>query len=142
MSICATTVESLDQATTSLSQRSSRDLQMAFACTLISHGTALSALLPGCTLPQGHIYPLSHAETESMEVYVQEVLAQGFLLPSTSPAAYSLFFVKVGGLRPCIDYRTLNKATVKFTFPLPLIPTLIEQMHDSKYFTKFDLHSA
>ena len=78
----------------------------------------------------GHIYPLSHAETEAMEAYVQEALAQGLIRPSTSPSASSFFFVKKkeGGLHPCIDYRILNKATVKFSYPLPLIPTVIEQV--------------
>ena len=75
-----------------------------------------------------------------MEVYVQEVLAQGFFCPSTSPASF--FVKKDRGLRPCIDYRTLNKATVKFSYPLPLIPTVIEQMHGAQYFTQLDLHSA
>ena len=41
-----------------------------------------------------------------------------------------------------MDYRTLNKATVKLLFPLPLIPTVIEQTHGVQYFTKLDLRSA
>ncbi|XP_051728342.1 uncharacterized protein LOC127500838 [Ctenopharyngodon idella] len=51
-----------------------------------------------------------------MEEYIQEALSQGYIRPSTSPAASSFFFVakKDGGLRPCIDYRALNKITVKF----------------------------
>ena len=91
-----------------------------------------------------HLLSLSHAKTDAMEVYIQEVLAQGFLRPSTSPASFSLFFVKKkdGGLRPCIDYQTLNKATVKFSYPLPLIPTVIEQMHGAPSITKLDLCGA
>jgi hypothetical protein len=58
-----------------------------------------------------------------MVAYVQEALAQGFIRLSTSPAASSFFFVKKErGPLPCIDYRTLNKASVKFSDPLPLIP--------------------
>jgi hypothetical protein len=49
---------------------------------------------------------------------------------------------KDGGLRPCIDSRTLKKATAKFSYPLPFIPTVIEQMHSAQYFTKLDLRSA
>ena len=79
-----------------------------------------------------------------METYVQESLQQSFIHPSKSPASSSFFFVKKkdGGLRPYIDYRTLNKVTVKFSYPLPLIPTIIEQMHGAQYFTKLNLRSA
>ncbi len=57
-----------------------------------------------------------------MEDYIQEARRQEFIQPSTSPAASSCFFVgkKDGGLRPCIDYSTLNSQTVKLPYPLPL----------------------
>jgi hypothetical protein len=101
-------------------------------------------LLSDAALPRGHVYPLSYEETEAMETYVQESLQQSFVCPSKSPSSSSLFFVKMkdGGLRPCIDYQTLNKATIKFSYPLPLIPTIIEQMHGVQYFTKLDMRSA
>ncbi|KAK3514050.1 hypothetical protein QTP70_002509, partial [Hemibagrus guttatus] len=73
-------------------------------------------LIPGEPVPQGRIYSLSLPEEKAMEEYITEALAQGYICPSTSPAASSFFFVakKDGGLRPCIDYRALNKITVKF----------------------------
>jgi len=69
---------------------------------------------------------------------------QGYISPSTSPAAASFFFVakKDGGLRPCIDYRALNQITVKLRYPLPLIPAALEQLREAKMFTKLDLRSA
>ncbi|KAK3538406.1 hypothetical protein QTP86_001748 [Hemibagrus guttatus] len=74
-------------------------------------------LIPGEPVPQGRIYSLSLPEEKAMEEYITEALAQGYICPSTSPAASSFFFVakKDGGLRPCIDYRALNKITVKFS---------------------------
>ena len=101
-------------------------------------------LLSDAALPRGHVYPLSYSKTEAMENYVQESQQQSFISPSKSSASSSFFFVKKkdGGLCPCIDYRTLNKATVNFSYPLPLIPTIIEQMHGAQYFTKLDLRSA
>ncbi|KAK3532299.1 hypothetical protein QTP86_016063, partial [Hemibagrus guttatus] len=74
-------------------------------------------LLPGEPVPRGRIYPLSILEEKAMEEYIKEALAQGYICPSTSPAASSFFFVakKDGGLRPCIDYRALNRITVKFS---------------------------
>ncbi|KAK3573744.1 hypothetical protein QTP86_032542, partial [Hemibagrus guttatus] len=64
--------------------------------------------------------------------------------PSTSPAASSFFFVakKDGGLRPCIDYRALNRITVKFRYPLPLVPVALEHLRGATIFTKLDLRSV
>ncbi|KAL0199301.1 hypothetical protein M9458_007841, partial [Cirrhinus mrigala] len=81
-------------------------------------------LVPDAPMPRGKIYPLSLPETKAMEDYIQEALTQGYIRSSTSPAASSFFFVakKDGGLRPCIDYCTLNQGTSKFRYPLPLVP--------------------
>ncbi|KAL0167361.1 hypothetical protein M9458_039205, partial [Cirrhinus mrigala] len=101
-------------------------------------------LLPAAQVPHGKIYPLSIPENKAMEDYIQEALAQGYIRSSTSPAASSFFFVakKDGGLRPCIDYRALNKVTVPFKYPLPLVPAALETLRGAKIFTKLDLHSA
>ncbi len=95
-------------------------------------------------LPKGRVYPLSIPERTAMEEYVKEALQQGFIRPSTSPAASSFFFVakKDGGLRPCIDYRALNDQTVKFAYPLPLVPASLEELRDARIFSKLDLRSA
>ncbi len=79
-----------------------------------------------------------------MEEYIEENLQQGYIRPSTSPAASSFFFVasKDGGLRPCIDYRALNKITVKFRYPLPLVPTALKHLWGATVFSKLDLRSA
>ncbi len=49
---------------------------------------------------------------------------------------------KDGGLRPCINYRSLNNITVKFRYPLPLVPAVLEHLRGATIFTKLDLHSA
>ncbi len=74
--------------------------------------------------------PLSILEQKAMEEYIEEALEQEYIHPSTSPAASSFFFVakKDGGLRPSIDYQALNKITVKFRYPLPLVPAVLEQL--------------
>ncbi|KAK3508724.1 hypothetical protein QTP70_004270 [Hemibagrus guttatus] len=101
-------------------------------------------LLPGEPVPRERIYPLSIPEEKAMEEYIKEALAQGYIRPSTSPAASSFFFVakKDGGLRPCIDYRALNWITVKFRYPLPLVPVALEHLRGATIFTKLDLCSA
>ncbi len=79
-----------------------------------------------------------------MEEYIDETFKQGYIRPSTSPAASSFFFVakKDGGLQPYIDYRALNNITVQFRYRLPLIPAALEHLRGATIFTKLDLRSA
>lgn len=79
-----------------------------------------------------------------MRKYIDEELTKGFIGPSTSPASAGFFFVqkKDGGLRPCIDYRALNNITVKFRYPLPLVPATLELLRTARYYTKLDLRCA
>ncbi|KAI2655159.1 Retrotransposon-derived protein PEG10 [Labeo rohita] len=101
-------------------------------------------LLPGAQLPKGRVYPLSIPERQAMEEYISEALAQGFIQPSTSPAASSFFFVgkKDGGLRPCIDYRQLNSQVIQQPYPLPLVPAALEELRGAQVFTKLDLRET
>ncbi|KAL0195114.1 hypothetical protein M9458_008686, partial [Cirrhinus mrigala] len=66
---------------------------------------------------------------------MEEELRKGFIRPSTSPASAGFFFVKMkdGGL---------NEQTIKFRYPLPLVPAALEQLRTAKFFTKLDLHCA
>ncbi|KAL0190222.1 hypothetical protein M9458_012920, partial [Cirrhinus mrigala] len=108
-------------------------------CHLIISATAPSNCYQAHT-NQGPYLPLKYA----MKYYINEKLSKGFIRPPTSPASAGYFFVKKkdGGLRPCIDYRGLNDVTVKFRYPLPLVPAALEQLCKAKYFTKLDLRSA
>ncbi|KAL0170290.1 hypothetical protein M9458_034886, partial [Cirrhinus mrigala] len=101
-------------------------------------------LLPNAMPPKSKVYPLSRMEDQAMEDYIEEALESGFIRVSTSPAAAGFFFVskKDGGLRPCIDYRGLNNVTVKFRYPLPLVPPALEQLREATIYTKLDLRSA
>ncbi|KAK3574736.1 hypothetical protein QTP86_017539 [Hemibagrus guttatus] len=101
-------------------------------------------LILGEPVPRGKIYSLSIPEEKAMEEYIKEALSQGYICPSTSPAASSFFFMakKDGGLRPCIDYRALNKITIKFRYPLPLVPSVLEHRRGATVFTKLDRRSA
>lgn len=100
--------------------------------------------MPGTSPPKGRIFPLSQHESEAMKKYIEEELAKGIIRPSTSPASARFFFVKKkdAGLWPFIDYWGLNEITIKFRYPLPLVPAALEQLCQAKYFTKLDLHSA
>ncbi|KAI2644487.1 Transposon Tf2-8 polyprotein [Labeo rohita] len=81
---------------------------------------------------------------QAMEEYIAEALQQGFIQPSTLPAASSFFFVgkKDGGLCPCIDYRQLNSQIIQQPYPLPLVPATLEDLRGAQVFFKLDLRSA
>ncbi len=78
-----------------------------------------------------------------MEEYIEEALSSGFIRSSTSPATAGFFVEKKDGrLRPCIDYRGLNNVTLKFRYPLPLVPSALEQLREATIYTKLNLRSA
>ena len=79
-----------------------------------------------------------------MKRYVKAYLANGFIRPSKSLAAALVIFVKRpdGKLRLAVDYRELNKVTVKNRFSLPLITKMLDRLHLAKVFTKICLKNA
>ncbi|CAJ0964647.1 unnamed protein product [Ranitomeya imitator] len=101
-------------------------------------------LIPGSKFPKGRLFNLSVPEHAAMRSYVKESLEKGHIRPSSSPLGAGFFFVakKDGSLRPCIDYRLLNKITVKFQYPLPLLSDLFARIKGASWFTKIDLRGA
>ncbi|KAG1940759.1 retrotransposable element [Pimephales promelas] len=101
-------------------------------------------LLPGTSPPRGRLYSLSAPERKALENYLSESLNAGLIVPSSSPAGASFFFVKKkdGSLRPCIDYRGLNEITVKNRYPLPLMSSAFDILQGAKIFSKLDLRNA
>ncbi|GJW55495.1 putative reverse transcriptase domain-containing protein [Tanacetum coccineum] len=75
---------------------------------------------------------------------LQELAHQGFIRPSTSPWGAPVLFLKKkdGSFRMCIDYRELNKLTVKNHYPLPRIDDIFDQLQDSSVYSKIDLRSG
>ena len=75
---------------------------------------------------------------------LKELLDAGFIRPSKAPYGAPVLFQKKhdGSLRLCIDYRALNKLTIKNKYPLPLIADSFDQLSKAKYFTKLDLRSG
>ena len=75
---------------------------------------------------------------------MEELLSKGFIQPSTSPWGAPVLFVKKkdGSLRLCIDYRQLNRATIRNQYSLPRIDELFDQLHGSRVYSKIDLRSG
>ncbi len=100
-------------------------------------------LLSGTCPPRGRIFSLSSPERAAMDNYIEESLAAGVIRPSTSAGAGFLFVGKKDeGFRPCIDYRGLNKNTIRNHYPLPLMATAFELLQGASIFTKLDLRIA
>ena len=73
---------------------------------------------------------MTPAELKELKVQLQELLDKGFIRPSVSPWGALVLFVKKkdGSMRLCIDYRELNKVTVKNKYPLHIIDDLFDQL--------------
>ncbi|KAJ9556411.1 hypothetical protein OSB04_011025 [Centaurea solstitialis] len=101
-------------------------------------------LVPGATPIAKAPYRLAPSELKEMLAQLQELLDKGFIRPSTSPWGALVLFVKKkdGTMRMCIDYRELNKVTVKNKYPLPRIDDLFDQLQGAKFFSKIDLRSG
>ena len=101
-------------------------------------------VVPGSEPPHKSPYRLSNAEMEELRNQVETLLEQGWIRPSSSPYGAPVIFVpkKNGQWRMCIDYRALNKITVKNRYPLPRIEELLDRLHGARYFSKIDLHSG
>ncbi|KAL0559002.1 hypothetical protein IC582_003591 [Cucumis melo] len=89
-------------------------------------------------------YRMAPAELKELKVQLQEFLDKGFIRPSVSTWGAPVLFVKKkdGSMRLCIDYRELNKVTVKNRYPLPRIDDLFDQLQGATVFSKIDLRSG
>ncbi|GJS43029.1 putative reverse transcriptase domain-containing protein [Tanacetum coccineum] len=101
-------------------------------------------LVPGAAPVARAPYRLAPSEMKELSVQLQELLEKGFIRPSSSPWGAPVLFVKKkdGSFRMCIDYRELNKLTVKNRYPLPRIDDLFDQLQGSSVYSKIDLRSG
>ena len=101
-------------------------------------------LVPGAAPVARSPYRLAPSEMQELSNQLQELLDKGFIRPSSSPWGAPVLFVKKkdGSFRMCIDYRELNKLTVKNRYPLPRIDDLFDQLQGSSYYSKIDLRSG
>eukprot|EP00253_Pinus_taeda_P027303 PITA_27303 len=86
-------------------------------------------------------YRMSTHELVELQLYLKEMLDKGYIRPSISPWGAPVLFVrnKGGTLRLCIDYRQLNKVTIKNMYLLPRIDDLFYHLMGVAVFLKIDL---
>ncbi|KAA3480276.1 Retrotransposon protein [Gossypium australe] len=98
-------------------------------------------LAPGTAPISVAPYKMGPTELKELKAQLQELTDKGFARPSYSPWGAPVLFVKrkYGSMRLCIDYRQLNKVTVKNKYPLPRINNLFDQLKGATVFSKIDL---
>ena len=101
-------------------------------------------LIPGTEPIYIPPYRMAPAELRELKAQLEELLSKGFIQPSISPWGAPVLFVKKkdGSLRLCIDYRELNKVTIRNQYPLPRIDELFDQLQGSRVYSKIDLRSG
>eukprot|EP00253_Pinus_taeda_P011976 PITA_11976 len=101
-------------------------------------------LVPGAAPISWAPYRMSVPELTELKMQLQELLDKNYIRPSVSPWGAPVLFVKKkdGTFRMCIDYRQLNKLTIKNKYPLPRIDELFDQVKGATVFSKIDLRSG
>ncbi|GJS19228.1 putative reverse transcriptase domain-containing protein [Tanacetum coccineum] len=100
--------------------------------------------VPGAAPVARALYRLAPSELKELSEQLKNCRDKGFIRPSSSPWGAPVLFVKKkdGSFRMCIDYRELNKLTVKNRYPLPRIDDLFDQLQGSSVYSKIDLRSG
>ncbi|GKC67020.1 putative reverse transcriptase domain-containing protein [Tanacetum coccineum] len=101
-------------------------------------------LVPGAAHVARASYQLAPTELQELSTQLQELSDRGFIRPSSSPWGALVLFVKKkdGSFQMCIDYRELNRLTVKNRYPLLRINYLFDQLQGSRVYSNIDLRSG
>ncbi|KAJ9517107.1 hypothetical protein QJQ45_002621 [Haematococcus lacustris] len=101
-------------------------------------------LEPSHRPPVRATYNMSTCELAELKKQITEMQEKGFIRPSTSPYGAGVLFVrkKDGSFRMCVDYRPLNRITVKNKYPLPRVDNLLDRLHGATVFSKIDLRQG
>ena len=87
---------------------------------------------------------MAPAKLKELKAQLKDLLDKNFIRPSISPWGAKVLFVKKkdGSLRMCIDYRQLNKVTIKNKYPFPRMDDFCDQLQGASYFSKIKLRSG
>ena len=98
-------------------------------------------LIPGAGPISMTPYRMAPAELVELKKQIEDLLEKKFFRPSASPWGAPVLLIKKkdGSSRLCVDYRQLNKLTIKNKYPLPRIDDLLDQLRGAAVFSKIDL---
>ena len=98
-------------------------------------------LLPGTKAPAQAPYRMSPTELLELRKQLKELLDAGLIQPSRAPYGAPVLFQNKhdDSLYMYVDYRALNKVTIKNKYPIPLVVELLDRLSKVSYFTKLDL---
>ena len=98
-------------------------------------------LHPGTSLISITSHRMALAESQELKVQLQELFYKGFIRPNTSPWGSPVLFFKKKDktLRLYIDYRQLNRVTIRNRYPLPRIDDLFDQLRGARVYSKINL---
>ena len=98
----------------------------------------------GMKIPNLPIYNLSGRELDILRDYLGTAQEKGWIRPSKSPVGAPILFVPKadGTMRLCVDYRGLNRVTIKNRYPIPLVSEMLDRLSKAQVFTKLDLRDA
>ncbi|KAL0554452.1 hypothetical protein IC582_008373 [Cucumis melo] len=101
-------------------------------------------LVPKAKPPAKNAYRMMPPELAELRKQLDELLNAWFIRPAKAPYRAPVLFYKKkdGSLRLYIDYRALNKLTIRNKYPLPIVTDLFDRLHGEKYFSKLDLRSG
>ena len=98
-------------------------------------------VIPGLEPPSKAPYQLNQKELLELKKQLNDLLSRGYIRPSKSPYGAPVLFVNKNDdkIHMCIDYRALNKVTIKNNYPLSRIDDFFDRSAKAKYFSRIDL---
>jgi hypothetical protein len=104
----------------------------------VKHPIDLTLFTP---LPNGPFYRRLLMQKNEIKHQIQDLLQKGHIIPNSSPYESLIVLVqkKDGTWRLCIDYKALNKITIRNRYPIPRIDDLLDQLKGEMFFSKIDL---